>query len=182
MTNISCQTRIAARIISKTVRAKSPLTSGRHPSPPAEKFLCLSAHAAHSPVIHSSAQKSHKPTACISLPAQRAPCLCKADGSRLSARLFLHHLLFQTTVTSLAVPQCWVEASLPYSRHLKAPGTGACTYQSIASHSCRVCYQGQALMIYFSHALKEKNLPRPHKHSMRMRVQPRKTQTAAATD
>lgn len=180
MTSISCHTRIATRVISKMQRARLPFTSGRHPSPPAEKFLYLSAHAAHS-ALHSSAQKSHKPTACISLPAQRPHCLCKADG-HLSARLFQHHLLSLTSVTSLAVPHCWVEASLPYSRPPKAPGAGACTYQSIASHSCRMCYQGQALMIYFSHTLKGKKPPRPHKHSMRVRVQPRKTHTATATD
>ena len=160
MTSVSCHTRIATRVISKNAKGKvalhlwqTSLTSGRHPSPPADI-----PHLHHKSFYVSSLMQHTEPSSTAVLKSRTNPphasaCRHKEPPAYARQTATSQHAHFSTTsslktsVTSLAVPSCWVEASLPYTRHPKAPGTGACTYQSIASHSCRMCYQGQALMI-----------------------------------
>ena len=108
------------------------------------------------PSCTSSAQKVAQTHACISLPHKQPLPMRGKRPPRQHAR-FQHHSFSQTS--------CHISRSSkllggrPRSHtatHLNASGTSACTYQSIASRSCRMRYLGQALMVYSFRALEAK--------------------------
>ena len=184
MTSIPCHRCVVTRGMSKDVQSKGCSASLTDNPRLWQESFYVSLRSSRTQCTHPQRcfKKSHTTLRMHQPACTRAPCLCKAGDHLSKARPLSSTTSSRTRPSHLSQFQVagW-KPRFRSSRHLNARGTSACIYQSIASHSCRMCYQGQALMIYSPHARRKKNCSARTYTACGCACSPKK-EMAAATD